>query len=218
MQYPAAILAMTRRPSLAVIGDSRNLGTTTTSSTAAFDSIGNLGEIQRSIAASYGCLDLGVYGERLQQFVASHARRAELGAYCSHACIEMGINDVISGRSASQIAADTASVADYFPNQRMVLSTMPPVTTSSDAWATVGNQTTHANNGVRVAVNNARRALPSLFVACWDVADTVESGRDSGKWKAPGHTADGLHESELAYAAIVASGAVSTASLVRPPS
>lgn len=215
IHFPAAILAMTRRPSLAVIGDSRNVGSTASSSTAAFDAIGNLGEIQRSIGAHLGCLDLGIYGEKLQNFVASNARRVELGSYCSHICIEMGINDVTGGRSAAQIAADTAAIAAYFPDHRLVLSTMPPSTTSTDGWASVDNQTIHANDGIRVAVNNARRALPSPFVACWDVADAVESARDSGKWKAPGHTADGLHESELAYGAIAASGMVDSSDLVR---
>lgn len=217
MHYPAAILALTRLPSLGVIGDSRNVGVTTTSSTAAFDSAGDLGEIQRSVAKYCGCLDLGVYGEKLQNWVASNARRRELAAYCSHICLSEGINDVTGGRSAAQIAADTATIAGYFPDKLLVLTTLAPVSTSTDSWASLGNQTTNANNGVRTAVNAARRTLPSPFVKCWEIADQVESARDSGKWTAPGYTADGTHESDAAYAAIAASGIISAADLVRPP-
>jgi hypothetical protein len=217
MHYPAAILALTRKPALAVIGDSRNVGVTTTSSTAAFDASGDLGEIQRSIAKVHGCLDMGIYGEKVQNFVASNARRMELAGFCSHVCLQQGINDVTGGRSAAQIAADTATIAGLFADKTRIIATLAPSASSTDGWATTANQTPHANNAVRLSVNAARRALPSGFSRCWEVADVVESARDSGRWKAPGYTADGTHESEVAYAAIAASGAVSAADLVRLP-
>lgn len=211
MHYPAAILAKTRRPSLAVVGDSRNVGTLTTSSTASFDSVGNLGEIQRTIGATNGCLDLGLYGEKMQNFVGSHALRVALGAYCSHICIQMGANDYNGGRTTTQMANDSDAIAGYFTGKTIIYSTIAPISTSSDSWATVANQTVNANNANRNTENTRRKAKP----ICWDVASVVED-TVNGKWKAPGYTGDGVHESASAYAAIVTAGVVRAADMVWP--
>lgn len=42
--------------------------------------------------------------------------------------------------------------------------------------------------------------LTSFF----EIADTVESSRNSGRWKAPGYTADGIHPSAVGHAAMAA--------------
>ncbi|MDO7844605.1 SGNH/GDSL hydrolase family protein [Sphingomonas immobilis] len=202
--YPAAILARTRRPSFGIVGDSRSAGAITTSSTASFDASGNVGEIARGLAtAGYAALNGGVYGTQAAQFVASHARQVEILRYCPYIVLEHAINDVTAGRTAAQIQADLTAIAGYFPNARIIVSTTPPVTSSTDGWASLANQTTHANNAVRVAVNTWKRGVPQPFFDCWDVADTVESARNSGLWK-PNFTLDGTHESDVAYAAIQA--------------
>lgn len=208
MHYPAAIIANTREPSLAVVGDSRNVGTLTTSSTAGFDSIGNLGEIQRVIGANYGCLDLGCYGEKMQNFVGSHALRVALGSYCSHICIQMGANDYNGGRTTTQMANDSDAIAGYFTGKTIIYSTIAPISTSSDSWATVANQTVNANNVNRNTENTRRLAKP----ICWDIASAVED-TVNGKWKAPGYTGDGVHETDSGYNAIVTARAVRASDL-----
>lgn len=80
--------------------------------------------------------------------------------------------------------------------------TAPPFTTSTDSWATTTNQTPTAYNAARVAFNGWVRTTPSLLTGYFEVADTVESSRDSGKWKVDGtankYTADGVHQTDAA--------------------
>lgn len=106
--------------------------------------------------------------------------------------------------------------------------TITPRTTSTDSWATVVNQTinTTAQNTVRVNLNNWLRdgapLNPSTFAAAAtgatasatvvragadnhpltgvvEVADTVESSRDSGLWKPEAGTTDGLHPGDAGH-------------------
>ena len=107
--------------------------------------------------------------------------------------------------------------------------TLGPYTTSTDTWATVANQTIQPaagySNPNRIAVNNwLRDGAPMLngvgvatgssavgtlragmaghpLLTYYDVADVVESARDSGVFKA-GYSFDGIHYSTAAYAAV----------------
>lgn len=208
--YPAAIVARTRRSSFAIVGDSRSAGALTTSSTAAFDGEGNLGEFAGALhARGFATLNGGVFGTTAAQFVASHARQAEAMGYCSHVVLEHGINDLTGGRTAAQIQADLLSIAGYFPRAQAILGTTPPVSTSTDGWTTTAGQTTHASNPVRVALNAWKRQVPRPFADCWEIADLVETARGSGIWKA-GLTGDGTHESASGYQAIAADAAWAT--------
>jgi lysophospholipase L1-like esterase len=53
---------------------------------------------------------------------------------------------------------------------------------------------------------------PSAAERRFETADTVETTRNSGKWKSPGYTADGTHPSATGHAAMA--GAVTTSVLV----
>lgn len=111
-------------------------------------------------------------------------------------------------------------------------TTLTPQTTSTDAWATVANQTVAAagNEANRVLVNAWLRDGAPITAApvaggvyapagtagalragqaghplagILEVADLVEPARDSGKWKA-GYTSDGTHPSATGAAAVAA--------------
>lgn len=100
-------------------------------------------------------------------------------------------------------------------------TTLTPGTTSTDGFATTANQTAQAYNVVRVPANDWFRdgaPLAGLAPAATgttdptairagqpghplkgviEVADSVETARNSGKWKSPGYTYDGSHPTAL---------------------
>lgn len=98
-------------------------------------------------------------------------------------------NDALNGRSTVQIKADLATMkAEWerqIPGVRVWCCTNPPINaTSTDLFLTTGNQTI-ANAGVeviRIAVNAEIRL--GTYGTCIEVADALESARDSGKYKA----------------------------------
>lgn len=115
----------------------------------------------------------------------------------------LGINDVTGGQTLATIQSRLLALW----NQLAVLgitvyqSTLTPVTTSTDSWATTANQTVTATNTVRTQVNDWIRSLPSPLAGCLEVADIVETSRNSGIWKA-GYTADGTHPTASTHATI----------------
>jgi hypothetical protein len=64
--------------------------------------------------------------------------------------------------------------------------TVPPVSTSTDAWLTTGNQTTASSNTNRVAVNTAIRNGTIPADKYIEFSGALESTQDSGIWNALG--------------------------------
>jgi|GEM_PF-4536806 len=138
----------------------------------------------------------------------------------------LGTND-IPIRTEVQIKSDYLSMWGSQKSRgiKIYQLTIPPRTTSTDAWVTVANQTVVTGEAIRVAVNDwLRDGAPitiSTYVAAaigatgsdvmrignalhplagyWELADVLESARNSGKWKA-NYTADGLHMNPTAHA------------------
>ena len=108
----------------------------------------------------------------------------------------------------------------------MYQTTVTPQTTSTDAWVTTANQTVTAVHARRIGLNDWIRdgapfdtatglavavgATGSTIVRAgtrahplkgfFEIADIVETSRNSGIWKA-GWTTDGLHPNATGYAA-----------------
>jgi lysophospholipase L1-like esterase len=82
-------------------------------------------------------------------------------------------------------------------------NTITPSTTSTDSWATTGNQTPESSNAVRVQVNDWIRTVPSPLSGYFEIADLAETARNSGIWKA-GYTSDGLHPNATGHSALAA--------------
>ena len=95
----------------------------------------------------------------------------------------------------------------------MYQSTVTPFTSSSDGWASTANQTASAGSTERITFNDAVRAGISGLLGYFEVADQVESARNSQKWKVPGYTTDGIHATNTGYLAIKTSGAVATSTI-----
>jgi hypothetical protein len=161
-------------------------------------------------------------GTNADVLLDSSWRRHTLTLGCTHAIHEGGVNDVRGGAltAAALKAQDIAKWrADYDTGKRVLVTTMTPTGTSStDAFATVENQTilNGTAQAARIDRNNWIRAgaplNPTTFapltagdgaavtfgqaghpaVGYLEVADLVESARDSGKFIA-GTTSDGLH-------------------------
>lgn len=212
---PSAIIGLTKQPSVYFVGDSRVAGTGDSFSGATSD----LGELARSIGPQFAYINGGISGNSIQEFVSVHALQVALSAYCSHVIIELGINDATNSRTANQIEADLNTAQGYFTTQPVYQTSKPPVTTSTDSFATLVNQTTDAGNGVRVTVNDWVRTNPAGYAGYFEIANVVESSQDSGLWAVNGtanwYTADGTHESHTAYLAIQSSGNVNTAKISR---
>jgi len=211
---PTAIIGNTSRPAIFITGDSREnngVGYDTSS-----DGFGLTGEVNRSLGKVFATLNVGCASERVNTIVNTpslYARRLSLIQYCSHVACGYGINDIIfDSRTSAQTISDLQTLWASFGNRPVYQRTLSPVSTSTDSWATTANQTTHANNAQRTAFNDSVRFMPAGLSGVFDVADQVESARNSGIWKA-GYTADGIHGNQTSNVAIQTSGAVQLAHL-----
>lgn len=145
---------------------------------------------------------------------AGHFRRASLIEYARYAIIEYGFGDVNIGRTAAQLGADILTQANRNLAKGIIaniITTITPQTTSTDRFATTVNQTIFSSDieTQRIAHNTWVRdggpidPTTKLRVAAGttgalrfgavghpiktylDVADVLESARDSGKFKVP---------------------------------
>ncbi len=208
---PVAIVGMTTRPSILILGDSRAFGY----SDLTTGSSGDIGEVARSVGPSLAYINAALSGERAGTYIAQHTQRAKLWAYCSHVICQYGTNDIFGSTSAAATYAYLSTIRGYTPAKPFFQATSPPQTTSTDGWATTANQTTKALNAERNAYNALIRGNSNGFDGVLEVADVVESARDSGIWKAPGYTADGVHELNTANIAIKDAGVIDPTEFTR---
>lgn len=211
---PAAIIAQTRVASVLLVGDSRCNGFGDT-----FDSSGDLGEVARSVGATLPYINLGCYGDTVGQANGSYTLRGSFAQYTSHVIVETGINDIGGGASAASVLSRQQTMYAKFSGKPIYQTTLSVRSASTDSWATLANQTVDANNAVRVSVNAAIRAVPANLAGYFEVADAVESARDSGKYKVTGstfgYTVDGVHENVTGYLAIKTAGGIDPTVLTR---
>jgi hypothetical protein len=173
------------------------------------------GYLMRSLSGRAGVINGGLEGESLYTFLlnAGHFRRASLTQFAKYAIIEYGVGDFSSSRTAAQLQADLLTLATrnhFMGIAATIIQTITPQSTSTDRWTTTANQTTVSpQNAERVSHNNWVRdggpidPTTKLRVNTGtvnalrfgntghpikgyiEVADAVESARDSGKWKTP---------------------------------
>lgn len=134
-------------------------------------------------------------------------RRAPLLRHCTHVIFQDGTNSFGGGLTFSQVQATQQLAWDYFKSLGLTViqTTITPRTTSTDSWATTANQSIF-DAGIeanRVQFNAWVRTLPAPLSGYIEVADTVETARDSGKWKSDGTsgkwTPDGVHPSTYGH-------------------
>jgi hypothetical protein len=205
---PLAIIGPTNMPSVGIFGDSRNVGIYDAYANGTYD----IGEIGRSIGLKLPYISVGATGDSAAVYNSNHAKRATVLPWLSHFICEYGVNDLADGNSAATTEANLQTLwASLGKPHRTYQSTMPPISTSTDSWATTANQTTDATNNPKiVTVNTWIRGVPQGVAGYFEVSDAVEDIRGNGKWKAPGYTPDGVHETSTA------SLAIQTAKGIRP--
>lgn len=183
--------------------------------------------------------------------VAAIRRKALLDG-CSHAIAALGRNSLSSAAvSLVEIQLDQIALWTYLRTRcprGVWQTTITPYTTSTDAWATTGNQTfqnatietnrVNFNNWLRDGapmLNGAAAATGSAaagtvragqsghpLVGYIEVTDTVETARDSGKWKSVGsgasaaYTVDGIHPNATANTALAAAMAALLPTVLGP--
>jgi len=205
---PLLIVSNTVVPSVFILGDSRQRG-----ALEAFDSSGDRGEVTRSVGPTMGYINCGISGDTVVQFNASYAKRMALSLYCSHATCGYGINDLAVSTPPATIAANLVVVAARFTGKPIYMNTVVLTSSSGNGWIDAGGQTVGATNAARVTLNGLIRAGIAGATAYIEVADQVETARDSGIWKFPGYTSDGVHETLSGSLLIKNSGVVPVGSM-----
>ena len=246
LYMPSAIVATTTRDAYVLIGDELCYGSTIPVSgdrgllapkvgAAGFGYI-NMG-CPTDTAAGFLQTHIDAYN-LVPTFLNS--RRIELTRkYCNKIILQLGINDLAppNNRSDDQVRGDLTNIYKLFAyhvagpfrqgldlatlpfsNKNIYLSTMPPVTTSFNGWIdTNGQNPAFYTSQGRVKNNQWRRAAFNGFTGYVEVADAVETGRESNRWSSPGYTADGRAPTATAetviqnYVPIIGPPAVTTA-------
>lgn len=186
---PAAIVAQSQLPSVAIVGDSLAYG-----NFDSFDASGDLGIVARGIGSRFGYINLACGNDGAAQFVLSSSRRLALAQYASTVIIQYGVNDLLRGRSAEQILKDRAAIADLLKDKTLIETTITPLAKSTDYFRSRTNQSLRLNEAQeanRLAINAAvRRGRPG-FAHCADVSAVLE--QDGLYRDIPNITADGIH-------------------------
>lgn len=171
------------------------------------------GYLQRALSGNAGSIMTAQQGDTMGNFVASqgHFRRSAVTRFTKYAIIEYGRNDISALQTPATLQANLLTQA--YRNQAKgmfgsVVCTITPYVSSTDSFATTGNQTTVSStgesyrvshnawvrggcpivSGVAVAVGTPGALLAGQpghpILGYIEVAYTVESAPDSGKWKA----------------------------------
>jgi lysophospholipase L1-like esterase len=158
------------------------------------------GFIQRALANKIPYIHVGRGGETAIGAATGRYLRMTHQHRCSSTIVEYGVNDITGGVSLSQLQNALLDIwkAASARGSAVFQTTITPVTTSTDAWATTANQTVTANELKRTQLNDWIRTVPAPLTGYFEIADIAETSRNSGIWKAAG-TADGTHPTEAMY-------------------
>lgn len=215
---PLAIIASTTKASVCIVGDSIAFGFNDTDTHVD----GRIGIIAKSFPTTLAFSNLSSGGSRANSFLAGSSARQQIFPYCSHAITSFGSNDLfVSLDTASELASSLQTIWDTFASRvKKIQTTITPKSTSTDSWATTGNQTTASQNGERVTFNTNLRASAFGLHDYFEVANVLETAQNSGLWVNDGtpnrYTADGLHPSTAGYTLVASSSAIELSSLEYP--
>ncbi len=203
---PVAILSDTpwACKSVAIFGDSIGDGYNDIGG----DANGNLGYVPRALGNAVGWTRLTRPGDAsLFWGNANRFARMDVVKHCTHAIIALGTNDLgVMNLSAGYVQAELSILWKALTCRGLKVwqCTLPPFTTSTDLWTTTAGQSVVASyEPRRVQVNDWMRTTPQYLAGYFEVADALETSRNSGLWKATGaacgYTNDGVHPSTHGY-------------------
>ena len=193
-----------------------------TSPTALYPNLGNVGWVETSIGDSYPYHSMAVPS---RQVVTSAVNITNLGPQfdamdqCppTHVVLALGVNDLMLARTPAQVLGDLIAavtmIKNRFPGCKVYVSTITPVTNTTDAYATGANQTftgtppaggsvtwsnfngTDDTTGRRLLNSNIRSGAVTGSDGVIDVAMSVEDASDPRKWRTDlgVPTVDGVH-------------------------
>lgn len=202
---PLGIIGTTTRPSFIIVGDSISYGQ---SDATAVDATGDFGSVARSLGSYYGYTNLSRSGHQANKFISSHTQSVGLFQYASHLLCAFGSNDLYTlGSSAAVALGNLQTIWGYMTalggGRKAYQTTITPRTTSSDGWQTTANQTKTSGDDKRLTLNASIRGLATGLDGYFDIADAIESARDSGFWTpSPSsnyYTSDGTHPNTPGY-------------------
>ncbi|MFZ2996671.1 SGNH/GDSL hydrolase family protein [Sphingobium sp.] len=197
------LIAKTNRPTFMIVSDSRDQGIGNGNNTVPYP-----GQTQPALSPRYGVINLSRGSQKASDVATpiNFASRSLLFPNVTHVILNLGTNDLNGSTvTPAQLTALRSAIRAYAPDKIWWQGTIMPKTTSSDAWATLTGQTVDSNNANRVAFNDLVRAGQNDFAGYIELADPVESSRNSGKLKAPpmtdaAITGDGNHLNNAGYA------------------
>jgi lysophospholipase L1-like esterase len=202
--FPAAILGLAQPTSQSIlaVGDSILAG-------KGDSSVAGLGAgwFIRAAASIPHLRAMPFSGETAGQWLAANGSQTQIhtfsrGHFTAGLC-EYGINDITGGQTLVNVQARLSEIWRQMDalGMRVYQTTLPPVTTSTDSWATTANQTVTATNGIRTQVNDWIRTVPAPLAGYVEVADAAETSRNSGIWNAL-YTSDGTHPNGVGHLAL----------------
>ena len=195
-----------------------------TSPTPPYINIGDLGWLERAIAGRHGTLNLSVAGKTALAYTAALTAKqfqtADL-APPTHVVIETGVNDFLTGATAAQVATRNQAIMTLARNRwgsQCYLTTITPVSNSTDSWATLGNQSLSGTlpNGTApdwaAFTDNTQSSGRSLYNAqvragslgadgYFDPAILVQDAGDERYWATGSgpSTGDGIHPNQATH-------------------
>lgn len=209
---PVAIIAMTEKPTVGLIGDSRQYGFSDSYTGVS----GDVGEAGRSIGPYYGYINAGVSGANTYDYLnGQNSQRDILLGYCSHIVSNLGVNDCYAQLPQNEIYARLSAIRSHY-GKPFFQTTIPPKTATTDGWATLNNQSSAIGDANRLGLNTLIRANSNGFSGVFDIEPIVSTLNSSGimAWN-PGNTIDGVHETNSANIAILASGVIDPSAFFR---
>lgn len=211
---PLAIIGRTTNASVLIIGDSRASGFTSDTEDSSASNTGfnaKVGNIARSMGSTPFC-NISCGGEDAHTFIANSPNtRAKMLPFGSQVILAYGINDLSGGQTPAQIVANNQIIWAAASAPKKSVITIEPHSTSTDSFATTTNQTDIVGTA-RKTYNGLVRAGIAGGTSFYEVADVMESARDSGLWvvsPTPPYSGDGLHANAAGYLLLQNSGAVS---------
>jgi hypothetical protein len=223
---PAMILAQlnTRAvlPSVMVIGDSIGAGTGD-----ATDANYRMGFIARSLGNTVPWFSTARGSTSATQYQNAWRGlfRMATEANCTSLILQLGRNDINASVAATgtySLKTTLAALAAPFLGSGIAVYvvTIPPTTSSTDGWTTLGNQSipVAANETQRLAYNADIRANWASYGygGLIDIANVVEYGgraNPGSKWRVDlgAASADGVHPSPALHNALISAGVVTPA-------
>lgn len=177
---PAAILGMTRRPTVFLAGDSRTQAQLTYSTI--IDADGLQGDTEQLVGLRMGYINAGIGQDAYALANANYTQRLALSGYCSHILDAYGVNDAYANAVATELGVFT-TFRDKFPDGKPYYkTTVIPKVTGRWSLADLSDQTPVTGwsnaNDFNTLIRNGLNGLIDGYV---DLEAATSPGIGTGK-------------------------------------